>query len=179
MPPVTTSAPHEIVTVIHYIVPAKVWKDSELHFTFAAPQDWVVTTRQVDQPEGSQGLRYKTELVPDDVFYIRTFPISLSDDQAFRDTFRTWDPAPVQTTVTLNDITFDRFESTKDGKTHVGYVAQKGSASDIGFSSVIVFTAETSRPFEKEDFDTVVASFAYFTRDQAATMSGEEIPRVR
>ncbi|MFA5222421.1 MAG: hypothetical protein WC391_09080 [Methanoregula sp.] len=179
MTAVTTSAPHVIVTVIHYILPTKVWKDSELHFTITAPQDWAVTTRQMSMPDGSQGLNYQTDLVSNDVFYIRTFPISLSDDQAYRNTFRTWDPAPVQTTVTLNDITFDRFESTNDGKTHVGYVAQKGSASDIGFSSVIVYTAETSRPFEKEDFDKVVASFAYFTKNQEATMPGEEIPRIR
>lgn len=179
MTTVTTSVPQVIVTKIHYILPTKVWKDSELHITFAAPQDWTVTTRRMSMPEGSQGLMYHTDLVSNDVFYVRTFPISLNQDQAYRDTFRTWDPTPVQTTVTLNDITFDRFESTKDGKTHVGYVAQKGSANDIGFSSVLVFTSDASHPFEKEDFDKVVASFAYFTKRQADTMPGEEIPRVR
>ena len=176
---ITTSVPVVTVTVIHYIVPTKQWKDSELHITFAAPQDWNVTTRRMNLPEGSQGLKYQTDLVSNDIFYIRTFPISLDDDQAYRNTFRTWDPTPVQTTVTLNGITFDRFESTNDGKTHVGYVAQKASASDIGFSSVLVYTADTSIPFEREDFDTVVASFAYFTKDQAATMPGDEIPQVR
>jgi len=175
----TTSAPQVTVTVIHYIVPTKAWKDAELHIAFKAPQDWVVTTRQMNLPEGSQGLMYKTELVPNDVFSIVTYPISLNQDQAYRDTFRGWDPAPVETTVTFNGITFDRFESTKNGKTHVGYVAQKASASDIGFSSVLVFTADATQPFEKEDFDAVVASFAYLTKDNAATMPGEEIPRVR
>jgi len=179
MTTVTTSAPQVIVTVIHYIVPTKVWKDSELHITFAAPQDWTVTTWRMSLPEGSQGPEYLTTLVPKDVFSIRTYPISLNQDQGYRNTFRTWDPVPVESTVTLNGITYDRFESTKDGKTHVGYVAQKASASDIGFSSVLVYTTDTSRPFEKEDFETVVASFAYFTTRQADTMPGEEIPRVR
>lgn len=167
------------VTVIHDIVPFRQWKDSELRMAFEAPQDWNVTTRRLSLPEGSQGIEYQTDLVSNEIFYIRTFPISLNQDQAYRDTFRKWDPVPSQTTVTSNGIIFDRFESTKDGKTHVGYVARKGSASDIGFSSVIVFTADASKPFEKEDFEKVVASFAYFTRDQAATMTGEEIPRVR
>jgi hypothetical protein len=179
MTAVTTSAPQVTVTVIHYILPTKVWKDAELHITFAAPQDWMVTTRQMSLPEGSQGLMYKTDLVPNDVFSIVTYPISLNQDQAYRNTFRGWDPAPIESTVTYNGITFDRFESTKNGMTHVGYVAQKASASDIGFSSVIVFTADATHPFEKEDFDAVVASFAYLTKDNAATMPGEEIPRVR
>ena len=179
MTTIPTSVPHVIVTEIHYIQPTKVWKDSELHFTVTAPQDWNVTTRQLSLPAGSQGLIYKTDLVSNDAFYIRTFPISLNDDQAYRDTFRTWDPAPVETTVTINDITFERFESTKDGKTHVGYVARKGSANDVGFSSVLVFTSDASHPFEKEDFEKVVASFAYFTKRQADTMPGQEIPRLR
>ncbi len=175
----TTSVPQVTVTVIHYIVPTKAWKDTELHIAFKAPQGWEVTTRRMSLPEGSQGLMYQTDLVPNNVFSIVTYPISLNQDQAYRNTFRDWDPAPVETTVTYNGITFDRFESTKDGKTHVGYVAQKASANDIGFSSVIVYTADATHPFEKEDFDAVVASFAYLTRDNAATMPGEEIPRVR
>ncbi|MFA6226051.1 MAG: hypothetical protein WC620_07735 [Methanoregula sp.] len=179
MTAVTTSAPQVTVTVIHYIVPTKVWKDSELHFTFTVPQDWNVITRQVSLPDGSQGLIYKTELVANNVFSITTYPISFDDDQAYRNMFRTWDPAPVESTVTLNGITFDRFESAKDGKNHVGYVARKGSANDLGFSSIRVYTADQSRPFDKEDFEKVVASFAYFTKNQAATMPGEEIPRVR
>jgi len=176
---VTTSVPQVVVTVIHYIVPTKVWKDSELHITFAAPENWNVTTLRVSQPEGSQGLIYQTDLVKNDIFFIRTYPISLNDDQAYRNSFRKWDPAPVETTVTFNGITYDRFESVKDGKIHVGYVAQKASANDIGFSSVLVYTADQSLPYEKTDFEKVVASFAYFTRYQADKMPGEEIPRVR
>jgi hypothetical protein len=131
------------------------------------------------QPDGSEGLMYRTDIGPNDGFFITTYPISLNQDQAYRDTFRTWDPKPVETTVTLNDITCERFESTKDGVTHAGYVVQKASANDLGFSSVLVYTTDISRPYEKEDFEKVVASFAYFTKDRAPLMSGEEIPRVR
>jgi len=175
----TTSAPQVTVTVIHYIVPMKAWKDTELRMAFEAPQDWTVKTRQLSLPEGSQGLEYQTDLVSNDIFFISTYPISRNQDQAYRDTFRKWDPAPVESTVTINGITFDRFESSKDGKTQVGYVARKISANDIGFASVLVFTADASHPFEKEDFEKVVASFAYFTKDKATTVPGEEIPRVR
>jgi hypothetical protein len=176
---VITSPPQVIVTLVHYIVPTKAWKDSELHFAFEAPEDWNVTTRLVSLPEGSQGLVYRTELVPDDVFSIVTYPVSLNQDQAYRDTFRTWSPAPVESTVTSHGIILDRFESSLNGTSHVGYVVQKGSASDIGFASVLVYTTDTSRPFDKADFEKVVASFTYFTKDQAANVTGEEIPRVR
>jgi hypothetical protein len=176
---VTTSVPQVTFTGIHYTVPVRAWKDTELHMAFKAPQDWNATTRLVDLPEGAQGLVYRTDLVSNDVFSIRSYPISLNEDQSFRDTFRAWIPAPVQTTVTYNGITYDRFESVNDGKTHVGYVVQKSSANDIGFASVLVYTADASRPFDKEDFEKVVASFRYFTSRNAESVTGEEIPRVR
>ena len=176
---VTTIVPQVTVTVIHYIVPVKTWKDTELHMVFKAPQDWTVQTRLVSLPEGSQGLMYQTDLVSNDTFYLRTYPISLNQDQAYRDEFRKWGPAPVESTVTINGITYDRFETSNNGKTHVGYVAQKSSANDLGFASVFVYTTDSSRPFEKEDFENVISSFAYFIKDREATVLGEEIPRVR
>jgi hypothetical protein len=179
VPFITASPPQVTVTIVHLIFPTKAWKDSELHIAFSTPQNWNVTTMPVKLPEGSQGLIYQTNLDPNGAFNITTFPISLSDDQAYRDTFRTWDPAPVQTTVTINGIVFDRFESSQNGKTHIGYVAQKASANDIGFSSVLEYTTDTSRPFDREDFEKVVASFSYFTARNASSVPGEEIPRIR
>ncbi|MCK9630994.1 MAG: hypothetical protein M0R30_05070 [Methanoregula sp.] len=179
VPAVTASAPQVTVTVIHYIIPTKAWKDTDLHFAFEAPQDWVVTTRLVSLPEGSQGLMYKTELVPDDAFSIITYPVNLNQDQAYRDTFRNWRPAPVETTVDINGITFGRFETSAYGETHVGYVAQKASANDLGYASVITYTANSSRMFEQDDFEKVVSSFTYFTKDKAVNVTGTEIPRVR
>jgi len=176
---VTPAAPQVTVTVIHYIVPVKAWKDTQLHFTIEAPQDWKISTRPRNLPEGSQGSEFQTELVANDAFYLITYPINLNQDQAYRNTFRTWVPAPAESTVTYNTIIYDRFESSKDGKSQVGYVARKGSANDLGYSGVFVYETDTSRPFEKEDFEKVVASFAYFTKAQAATVTGEEIPRVR
>ncbi len=94
------------MTIIHYVVPVKAWRDTELHIAFEAPQDWARTTHQLSPPEGSQGLEYQTDLVSNDIFYIRTYPISRNQDQEYRDMFRKWEPAPVETTVTLNGITY-------------------------------------------------------------------------
>jgi hypothetical protein len=178
--PVTTSTPQPVVTIIHYTVPAMAWKESDLHIAFEAPQDWNVTTRILSQPEGASGLVYKTELVPNDVFFITTYPMSFNGDQAYRDEFRTWNPVPFQTVVTINGIHYDRFESSGNGKSHVGYVVQKGSSSDLGFASVLVYTTDdVSRPFDKADFEKVVSSFTYFTSRDAGSVTGEEIPIVR
>jgi hypothetical protein len=174
---VTTSAPKEIVTVIRYVVPVKAWKNSDLHFGFDAPQDWAVTTRQLTTPDGSQGLEFQTDLIANNIFYIRTFPVSRNQDQDYRNTFRKWVPAPDETTATYNTIVYDRFESVSNGKAQIGYVGRKSSANDIGYSSVIVFTTDASHSFQREDFENVVASFAYFTSDKASTMTGYEIPR--
>ena len=180
VPSVTASAPQVTVTVIHYIVPVKSWKDSELHLAFEASGDWNVTTRVASQPDSYQGHVYNTVLVPGGGFSIITYPVSLNQDQAYRDEFRGWTPAPVETTVTINNIVYGRFESTANGQTRVGYVVQKASASDIGFASVLTFTTDNvARPFDKADFEKVVSSFTYFTENQAANVTGEEIPRVR
>jgi len=173
---VTTSAPQEVVTIIHYVVPAKAWKNTNLHFGFEAPQDWAITTRQLTTPDGSQGLEFQTDLVANERFYIRTYPVSRNQDQDYRNTFRKWTPAPDETTATYNNIVYDRFESVSNGKAKIGYVARKSSANDIGYASVIVFTTDASHSFEREDFENVVASFAYFTTDKAPTVTGYEIP---
>lgn len=172
-----TSAPVATVTIVRYVETQKAWKDSTIQIAFKAPASWQVAGRQVDSPEGSQGLEYKTELVKGDVFYIMTYPISRSQDQDYRNKIRMWAPAPVETTVTINGIVFDRFESAGNGETHVAYVARKSSANDIGFSSVIFYTADDSKQFQKDDFEDVVATFSYLTKDNKATAPGTEIPR--
>lgn len=173
----TTNVPQQVVTVIHEVSVVKNIKDSELLFTLQVPQEWTVTTRRLINPDDSEGLVYQTDLVADNVFYIQTYTISRNQDQAYRDQFRQWSPVPNETTVTINDITYDRFESTADGKTNVAYVAQKSSANERGYASVLVFTADNNNRFEKEDFEKIVASFKYFSGSAASTMPGEEIPR--
>jgi hypothetical protein len=138
-----------------------------------------VTTQQADLPEGSQGLEFTTTLVPNDIFTITTFPISRNQDQDYRNRFRQWKPAPAESTVTIGNIVFDRFESAGSGKTQVGYVGRKSSANDLGYSSVISFIADDARPFEKEDFENVVQTFSYLNKQSVLTATGEEIPRVR
>jgi hypothetical protein len=171
---ITAFAPAVNVTIIHYVIPVKAWNDTELRFAFEVPQDWMVKTRQLSLPEGSQGLEYQTDLVSNDIFYIRIYPISRNQDQANRDAFRKWQQAPGESTVTYNNIVYERFESIKEGKTQIGY-----NASDIRFDSVFVFTVDTSHPFEEEDFDKVVESFAFFTKNKVLAVPGDEIPRVR
>jgi uncharacterized membrane protein YgcG len=172
-----TSAPQQVVTIIHQVSQTKDLKDSELLFTLQVPVEWNVATYR-EKTTDPEVMIYKTDLVADDLFFIRTYTVSRSQDQAYRDQFRNWEPAPVETTVTINTIVYDRFETTSHGKATVGYVARKGSANERGYASVLVFTADTSDRFEKEDFEKIVASFRYFSKSSAGTMPGTEIPRI-
>ncbi len=175
--PVATGAPQQIVTITHQISQQKELKDSELLFTLQVPVEWDVTTYRVNNPDDSEGLQYRTDLVRDDLFYISTYTVSRSQDQAYRDQFRKWSPAPVETTISLNGITYDRFESASSGKTRVAYVARKGSANERGYASVIVFTANDSNRFEKDDYERVVSSFRYLSAASVAAVPAAEIER--
>ena len=151
-----TSAPREVVTVIRYVSPLKDVKDSYLLFTLQVPVEW--------------------NLVADNVFSIDTYVITRGREQEYRDRFRQWIPEPVETTVTINDIRYDRFESRACGNTSVAYIAHTNSANERGYASVLVFTARDSNRFEKEDFEKVVSSFRYFSMKSAGAIPGEEIP---
>jgi hypothetical protein len=168
-----TSAPFEVVTVIRYVSPLKDVKDSYLLFTLQVPVEWNVSTYRLiksDTPD------YRTDLFADNAFSVYTYYFSQDKDHAYRDQFRQWSPAPTETTVTIHDITYDRFESTADGKTNVSYIMRKSSANKRGYASVLVFTARDSNRFEKEDFEKVVSSFRYYSKEDISTMPGEEIP---
>jgi hypothetical protein len=173
-----TSIPRQVVTIIHQISLVKDIKDSELLFSLQVPVEWNASTRRLDNPENFEGFMYQTDILPNDTFYIQTFTNYRSRDQNYRDDCRRVSPAVKETTVTINGITFDRFESTANGRTNVTYVARKVSANERGYLSVLAFSANTSTMFEKEDFDKVVSSFTYYGRDVVSTMPGEEIPRI-
>ncbi len=173
-----TSTPQPVVTIIRYVSQTKDIKDSELLFSLQVPVEWNVTTYRINNARNTEGLMYQTDLVGNNVFFIRTYAITRSQDQAYRDECRMWSPAPVETTVKINDITFDRFESTANGTTNVSYVVRKSSANERGYASVLSFTVNTSNQFEKEDFDTIVSSFRYFTGSSAGIMPGQEILRL-
>jgi hypothetical protein len=176
--PATTAAPQQVVTIIHQVSQVKDIKDSELLFTLQVPAEWSVSTYRLKNPDTTEGLVYQTDLVRDNVFYIQTYAISRSQDQAYRDQFRkTLTPAPTETTVTINGITYERFESSANGKTTVAYVARKSSANERGYASVLVFTSDDNDRFQKDDFERIVTSFKYFSAGSAGTMPGEEIPR--
>jgi len=177
--PAATSIPVQTVTVIRYVAADKRWKDTSLRIAFTTPDDWAVTSHQIDSEEGTQGLEFQTSLKPDNTFYIITFPISRNQDQDYRNAFRKWIPVPAESTVTIGNVVFDRFESTFNKKTQVGYVARKSSANDLGYSSVIYFIADDSVPYQKDDFEKVVQSFVYLNKENAQTSAATEIPLIR
>jgi uncharacterized membrane protein YgcG len=170
-----TSATQQVVTIIHQVSQVRDVKDSELLFTLQVPVEWNVTTYRVKTAD-PEVMLYKTDLVADNVFSVYTYTVSRSQDQAYRDQFRQWSPAPVETTVTINTIVYDRFESASGSRTTVAYVARKGSANERGYASVITFTADSNNRFEKDDFERIVSSFRYFSANVAGTVPGEEIP---
>jgi hypothetical protein len=172
-----TTAPRQVVTIVHLVSQVRDIKDSELLFTLQVPAEWSVSTHRLVNPDNSEGLMYQTDLVRDR-FFIHTYTISRSGDQNYRNQFRQWSPPPTENTVIINDITFDRFESVTDGTTNVSYIARKTSANERGYASVLYFTANTSNRFEKEDYEKIVSSFRYFEGTSASTMPGEEIERI-
>jgi hypothetical protein len=172
-----TGAPEQVVTVVHQLSLLKNMKDTDLLFTLQVPVEWDLSTYRLNNPDNSEGLVYRTDLVKDNAFFIYTYTASRGQDQAYRDQFRKWSPPPAETTVTINRITYDRFESASTGTTRVAYVARKGSANERGYASVLVFTADTTNRFEKDDYERVVSSFRYFTAAEAGTLPGTEIER--
>ncbi len=170
---VATTAPQPVVTVIRYISQTKEVRDPDLLFALQVPVEWNVSTYRLmrtDTPD------YRTDLPAGTLFSISSYYYSQNKDKEYRDQFRQWSPAPNVTTVTMNDITYDRFESTSDGWTNVSYIVRGSSANERGYISVLVFTARDSNRFEKEDLEKVVSSFRYFGGKSGGTEPGEEIP---
>jgi hypothetical protein len=170
---IPTAVPQEVVTIIRYVSPPRDLKDPGLLFTLQVPADWNVSTYRMTNSDTAD---YRTDLVADNVFSIFTYPITRSREQEYRDRFRQRFPAPVETMVTINGIRYDRFEGRADGNTTVAYIANTNSANEHGYASVLVFTALDGNRFGKEDFETVVSSFRYFSRNSAGTQPGAEIP---
>ena len=168
-----TSVPKQVVTIIHYVSQKRTIRDSEHLFALQVPVEWNVSTHQIVR---SGSPYYRTDLVAGSVFTIYTFSITKNQDLVYRDEFRHWSPAPIETTVVINNIIFDRFESVSESKTNVSYIVRGTSANERGYVNVIVFSANTSNRFEKEDFETVVSSFRYFRGTAASDEPGEEIP---
>ena len=173
-----TVTPKEVVTIIHYIPLVKDVKDSSLLYSLQVPVDWTPSSYRLENPENYEGFMYQTDLVKNNTFYIHTYENYRNRDQNYRDNARRWVPAPNETVVNINGITFDRFESTANGKTNVTYVARQVCMNEFGYLSVLSFTVDTSNRFAVEDYDRVVASFRYYDRDSVSTMPGTEITRI-
>jgi uncharacterized membrane protein YgcG len=173
-----TVAPQQVVTIVHQISQVRDVKDSQLLFSLQVPVEWNISTYRIANPENFVGFMYQTDLVRNNTFSIHTFTDYRSREQNYRDECRRWVPAPDETVVIINGITFDRFESTANATTNVTYVARKNSVNEFGYLSVLAFSANTSNRFEKEDYDKVVSSFRYYGREDISTMPGEEILRL-
>ena len=162
--------------------PSKTIKDSELWFTMQVPASWEVTTERISNSEGYEGLVYLTYLYDDPdlsdahQFYIFTYAITRGQDQAVRTLYRdTWTPLPNESTVTINGITFDRFESRTDSNVKVAYVVRKGSANERGFASVIEYSVNSSGQYRQKDFESFISTFQYKSAKDIKSAAGEEI----
>jgi len=173
-----TSTPGEVVTIVHYIPMVRDVKDSSLLFSLQVPVEWKPSTYRLENPENYEGFMYQTDLVKNNTFYIHTYENYRNRDQNYRDECKGWVPSPNESVVTINGITFDRFESTSNGKTNVTYVARQYCMNDYGYVSVLAFTVDSGNPFAVEDYDKVVSSFRYYSRDDVSKMPGEEITRI-
>jgi len=175
-PSSTTVTPQEVMVTSG---PLKTIKDSELWFTMQVPESWVVSTERMSNPEGYEGLVYVTYLYDNPVlfnnheFYIITYAITRNFDQAFRDSYR--NTKMNESTVTINGIIFDRFESKTDDHVKVAYVVRKGSANERGFASVIEYSLNSSSQYQQKDFESFLSTFQYKGAKEIKTAAGEEI----
>ena len=175
-PSSTIVTPQEVMVTLG---PLKTIKDSELWFTLQVPESWEVTTERMSNPEGYAGLVYVTYLYNNPLlfntheFYIITYAISRDWDQAVRDTYR--NRKMNESTVTINGITFDRFESKTDDHVKVAYVVRKGSANERGFASVIEYSLNSSSQYQQKDFESFLLTFRYLRAKEIKSAAGEEI----
>jgi hypothetical protein len=167
--------------VMETLGPLKTIKDPELWFTMQVPASWDVSTEQLPNPEGYEGLVYVTYLYNNPVlfntheFYILTYAITRNFDQAIRDTYRK--RKMNESTVIIHGITFDRFESKSDDNVYVVYVVRKSSANERGFASLIEYSLNSSSNYQQNDYESLISTFRYVTARDIPLLSGEEIKR--
>lgn len=179
-PPSVLPAPRGVATTIATRQPLqlkKTVKETELLFSLVVPDSWELETERLSSPNRYTGLSYLTALPHDSSFTILTYGITRGQDQDIRNFIRkNWVPKPAETTVVVNSITFDRFESTDGGDTAVAYVVRKASANEKGFTSWISCTITPSGRLSLEDCDALVATFRYLSLKEEASGSGRVIP---
>jgi len=164
--------------------PLKKIKDPELWFTMQVPESWEVTTERMSNPEGYEGLLFVTYLFNNPLlfntheFYILTYAITRDFDNAVRNSYRvTWTPRPHESTVTINGIIFDRFESRTDDYVKVAYVVRKASANERGFASIIEYKIDSSSQYQQKEYESLISTFRYIPQDDIEDTVGEEIKR--
>jgi hypothetical protein len=169
---------------ISFAAPLKILKDYDSGFTIQVPASWDVITEKMPIPEGYSGIVYLTSLynnqgfVNTHEFFILTYASSRDYDQTMRTYFRdTWTPKAMETTVRINGITLDRFESKITDDISVAYVARKSSANERGFASVIECSVNTSSEYNQQDYESNISRFRYLDANSIKTAPGEEIKK--
>ncbi len=172
LPATAAETPIPVVTIIHYISQVRDVKDSDLRFTLRVPVEWDIRTVRLDEPGG---LLFRTSLGERDTFTIISFANIASREDQYRTEARHWLPAPVVTAPVINDIPYDRFESTANGTTRVMYIPRAGFGRDRKYLSILAYSADTGNRFGREDNDRIVATFRSYP-GTTGTLPGEEIP---
>ncbi|WAC05302.1 MAG: hypothetical protein OS112_01350 [Methanoregula sp.] len=176
--PVTLPAPAP-VPACSKTPPSKILKDSRLWFTVTVPEDWNATSAWEAGGGTWQGLYFYTYLGVEEFdtnrsiwrinstkIFIMTYTITRNQDQDYRNYYRgNWVPVPVESTETINGITFDRFESKGQG-TAVAYVGKKTSANGRGYATLIRYFV--SQDECQEDIEEVVHTFRYLSSREIA-----------
>jgi hypothetical protein len=180
--PVISSTPG----VMRPLVPLdKTIKDSILNFAVNVPENWNGTTTMMNNPEGYEGLSYSTSFILDtgtpvsnenEEFSIITYAITRGQDQDLRNNIRTqWIPKPQESTVMIQGITVDRFQSDAHGYMTIAYVVRKGSANEKGFDSLIyVNVSEAKSTYGVKIYEEIVQSVRYLTQKEIDKLPAEE-----
>jgi hypothetical protein len=143
------------------------------------PESWKVSTERIPNPEGYEGLVYVTflhdnpVLYNDHEFYIITYAITRNFDQTLRENYR--NKKMNESAVTINGITFDRFESKTDDQVKVAYVVRKSSANERGFASLIEYSLNASSQYQQTDFESLISTFQHKGAKEIKLAAGEEI----
>lgn len=183
--PVPTPAPSPVCSKKP---PSKILKDSRLWFTITVPEDWNATAAWEAGGGTWQGQYSYTYLGVEEFdtnrslwrinstkIFIMTYAITRNQDQDYRNFYRdNWKPVPVETTETINGITFNRFESKGEG-TAVAYVGKKTSANGRGYATLIRYFVTKNEC--QEDIEEIVHTFRYLSGREISlgNVTGNEI----
>jgi hypothetical protein len=196
---VTTLIPLPTTTTPPIPLPTSI-RDSPLLFTISAPVGYAGTT--VRAPTSDYSILYKTTIfnpaIPGangtindnsgnyielaDSLTIFSYSTSTSVDQNIRNIIRSSGAAFNESVVTLNGVTYTRFEAGTDpysgtpGKTVV-FIGNKASANEKGYLPVMIYTITPDSTLSQATYENMVKSFRYYTGRNIGNAAGVETDR--